>query len=465
MRAMGIDIGTTTVSVLMLESETGEMLGSRTVSHKAFVEGKHAFNRVQDPEKLFEITAGAAAELAEKYGKPDSIGFTGQMHGMLYVDKNGKAVSPLYTWQDGSGNEEYRDGETYAQFLKKNIGAAATGYGMTSHFYLGVNGEIPEDAVKMTTISDYIAMRFCDLHAPVLAKDMAASWGCFDIKKGEFYTEKLEAAGVKTEYIPTVRAEHEIIGKAALPGLEGVPVMSSLGDNQASFIGSVQSLKDTILVNIGTGSQVSFGTGNFYQTEGAIELRPCTEDSYILAGAGLCGGRAYAMLEEFYSQILKDAGVDAENISMYRVMEKQAGEYIEKNGMEAVWKIRTTFSGTRSNPEERGSISSISVENFAPGAMTAGMILGILNELYEMYQAMCEMTGNTAVRLVGSGNGIRQNKVMQELAERLFGMKLNIPKCQEEAAYGAALHSLVSAGLAGSLEEVQQKIQYINKIK
>ena len=50
---------------------------------------------------------------------------------------------------------------------------------------------------------------------------------------------------------------------------------------------------------------------------------------------------------------------------------------------------------------------------------------------------------------------------MQELAEKLFGMTLNIPKCQEEAAYGAALHSLVSAGLAGSLEEVQKKIQYI----
>lgn len=462
MRAMGIDIGTTTVSVLMLDSESGEMLGSKTVSHKAFIEGKHVFNKVQDPEKLYEITAEAAAELAEKYGKPESIGFTGQMHGMLYVDKDGKAVSPLYTWQDGSGNEEYTDGVTFAQFLKKNVGTAATGYGMTTHFYLGVNGEIPDDAAKMTTISDYLAMRFCNLNVPVLAKDMAASWGCFDINNGEFYIEKLQAAGVKTEYLPTVCAEHEIIGKAVIPGFEDVPVMSSLGDNQASFIGSVQSLQDTVLVNVGTGSQVSFGTGSFYQTEGAIELRPCTGKSYILAGSSLCGGRAYAMLEGFYSQVLKDAGVDAENVSMYSVMEKQAREFIEKNGMEAVWKVRTTFSGTRSDPEERGSISSISVENFTPGAMTAGMILGVLHELYEMYQAMCEMTGKTAVRLVGSGNGIRRNTVMQELAEKLFGMKLHIPKCQEEAAYGAALHSLVSAGLAGSLEEVQQKIQYID---
>ena len=33
------------------------------------------------------------------------------------------------------------------------------------------------------------------------------------------------------------------------------------------------------------------------------ELRPCTESSYILVGASLCGGRAYAMLEQFYREV------------------------------------------------------------------------------------------------------------------------------------------------------------------
>ena len=29
-----------------------------------------------------------------------SIGITGQMHGILYVDESGRGLSPLYTWQD-----------------------------------------------------------------------------------------------------------------------------------------------------------------------------------------------------------------------------------------------------------------------------------------------------------------------------------------------------------------------------
>ena len=37
------------------------------------------------------------------------IGITGQMHGIVYTDCNGMAISPLYTWQDGRGNLPYGD--------------------------------------------------------------------------------------------------------------------------------------------------------------------------------------------------------------------------------------------------------------------------------------------------------------------------------------------------------------------
>ena len=93
--------------------------------------------------------------------------------------------------------------------------------------------------------------------------------------------------------------------------------------------------------------------------------------------------------------------------------------------------------------------------------MTVGMIQGILDELYEMYREMCRMTGNNASHLVGSGNGIRKNLLMQELAQELFRMPMDIPACREEAAYGAALQSLASAGFAGSMAEMQQKIKYL----
>ena len=254
MRAIGIDIGTTTISIIMVDGESGGLLGSKTIAHQSFLESAEDFHKIQDTEKIWTLTKQGVAGLIGEFGVPDSIGMTGQMHGMLYVDAEGNAVSPLYTWQDGSGNEEMEEGLTYAETLKKATGSAASGYGLTTHFYLQKNGKIPAEAVKMVTISDYIAMKLCGLKTPVIARDMAASWGCFDLEKGEFCIQKLKEAGVDISYLPEVLEGHGIVGKTTGELSEGIPVTASLGDNQASILGSVQNLEQTVLVNIGTGS-------------------------------------------------------------------------------------------------------------------------------------------------------------------------------------------------------------------
>lgn len=433
MLAMGIDIGTTTISILMIDGDSGEFLDSMTIPHQSFLKGHPACSRIQDPGKLWELTNQAVKEMILKHGKPAGIGMTGQMHGFLYVDACGEAVSPLYTWQDGCGDEVMEDGRTCAQLLKEKAGAAATGYGLVTHFYLQRKGLIPEAAVKMVTISDYIGMKLCGCTAPVIASDMAASWGCFDLENGDFFRKELEELGVDISYLPMLRKVHGCMGRTP----EGVPVMVSLGDNQASVAGSVQDLENTVVLNIGTGSQISFGTDTYLPCEGDVELRPYQGNTYLMTGSGLCGGRAYGMLEQFYREIAGTVDKD-----FYGVMEQQAEDFLERYGKTSAWKIRTTFSGTRSNPEERGSIHGIGVENFHPGAMTVGMMQGILEELYEMYRKMCRMTGKKAEHLVGSGNGIRKNAVMQKLAEELFGMKMEIPAYEEEAACGAALCAL-----------------------
>lgn len=427
---MGIDIGTTSISMVLVNRNTKELVARKTVNHESFLKGEILENKIQDPQRIWKIVKETMDELIKAYGKPDGIGLTGQMHGMLYVDEEGEAVSPLYTWQDGSGDQPLENGKSSVELLNEKVGTACAGYGLSTHFYLQKTNKIPKKARKMTTISDYIAMKLCGLTEPVLGMDMAASWGCFELRKKEFLYEALEKAGVDISYLPEVKREHVLVGETE----DGIPVMVSIGDNQASVLGSVNSLSDTVLINVGTGSQVSFGTSEYVACQGTMELRPCTKDSYILVGASLCGGRAYAMLEKFYREVTGN-----ETESYYQKMQDQAQQFVETYGSEAAWKVRTTFSGTRTNPDERGMITNIGVENFCPGAMTVGVIAGILEELYEQYEKMCEMTGKRATKLVGSGNGLRKNRIMQELAEKIFGMEMTIPVYQEEAACGAAL--------------------------
>ena len=413
---VGIDTGTTSISVAAV-GETGELITSRTVNHSSFITGDTPESRIQDPERIRHIVDGILTDITRELGQPSAIGFTGQMHGMLYVNAGGDAVSPLYTWQDGSGKDSVA--------LLRGYGMkVSAGYGIATHMHLQRAGQIPTDAVRMTTISDYIAMKLCGNTGPVLSPDMAASWGCFDVERGEFCTERLKNAGVDVSYLPRVMNGYGVIGHTA----EGVPVVCSMGDNQASVRGSLKDEANSVLVNVGTGSQVSVVTEKYYPVEGSIEVRPYG-DKYILAGSSLCGGRAYAMLEKFYREI---AGHE-----YYPVMMKQAEDFLQSGG--EAWDVTTTFMGTRSDPSRRGSIAGISEDNFCAGAFTAGVIRGILLELYGMYQAMKELTGWSAGVLVGSGNGMRKNALMQRLAGEIFGASVNIPECTEEAATGAGI--------------------------
>lgn len=428
MKSMGIDIGTTTISIVLLDTDSGKLIDRVTVEHHAFCKTALPDEKIQDADLIYRIAKEKIQDMTVRQGKPDVIGFTGQMHGMLYIDAMRNAVSPLYTWQDEQSSRKIGDGSS-VEYLNKYVGYTAAGYGLSTHFYLQKTGAIPRSAVKMVTISDYIAMRLCQCKEAMISADMAASWGCFDLEKKEFKLDELAAAGVDISYLPKISKEHFLIGET----LDGVKVMGSIGDNQASVFGSVKDLQESVLLNIGTGSQVSVVTDQYVESSGTIEIRPLEEGSYLLVGSSLCGGRAYALLEQFYREMTGDTQ------ECYSRMYAQAEDFLEKYGLETAWKVRTTFSGSRDCPDEKGSISGISTENFHPGALTVGMIMGILEELYMQYKNMCTLTGKRASRLVGSGNGLRKNLLMQRLAEELFGMEMTIPVYEEEAACGAAL--------------------------
>ena len=79
----------------MADTETGKLLARETVEHNSFLQSSKPEQKLQDPERICEIVRELLAKLQNENGSPDGIGFTGQMHGMLYVDASGKAVSPL----------------------------------------------------------------------------------------------------------------------------------------------------------------------------------------------------------------------------------------------------------------------------------------------------------------------------------------------------------------------------------
>ena len=136
--------------------------------------------------------------------------------------------------------------------------------------------------------------------------------------------------------------------------------------------------------------------------------------------------------------------------SLYDVLEKlaRAGrEQSRKREEKRILRVKTTFDGTREQPELGGSITNLFSDNFMSEAITFGVLEGMIRELYEMYQVIYRGTKTEIQHMIGSGNGLRKNPVLCEIVEELFGAKLILSDCEEEAATGAAKSSIGLQGI------------------
>jgi sedoheptulokinase len=442
----GLDIGTTSISALVLDAATGEVVGVQTEPNSAALPPDGAARALQDPEAIFAAARRVLGRLLDGHPDVRGIGITGQMHGILYVDRAGRAVSPLYTWQDGRGDLPHPDGSTVAEVLSRQTGCRlSTGMGLVSHSCNAREGRVPARAVALCTIADYAAMRLARSTVPVMDTTNAASLGCFDAERLAFRLDALQRAGIDAGLLPRVAAGYPALGEER----PGVPVYAALGDNQASFIGSVREIRGTVLVNVGTGSQLSVWTADLFQAPG-IDVRPFPFGGFLGVGAALCGGRAYALLRGFFERTVR-LFVGAEGAP---VTEGTEGA-VAWDAMNAVdddalpggrLTVDTRFCGTRTDPGARGSVVGLGPDTFTPEHFVIGVREGIAAELHGFFECLPEGMRRSVVRLVGSGNAIRHNPALRRAFERRFGMPMAVPAHREEAAYGAALLAGASGG-------------------
>ncbi len=437
MKCIGIDIGTTTISIVVINTADNTIEEAYTLDNGTFLPSPSPWERIQDVPAILNKTVTALEDILDRIPGISSIGLTGQMHGIVYVDKTGFAVSPLYTWQDGRGSQpNFEDGKSVSAYLSETYGIKVpAGYGTATHLYNIRKGLVPKDAVSFCTIADHLGMRLTGRILPLLHISQAASMGLYDCRSHTFREDILLEQGALLPALPRITPDFLPLGH-----FRGIPVSVSVGDNQASFLGSVRDARHTLLVNIGTGSQISLLSGHPCECPG-IESRPLTRNTFLLAGSALCGGSAFAVLEQFFREYAVAAG--APEVPQFDIMKKLLTQQPDSA---EVWTVRTTFSGTREHPADSGSITGIRLENFCPASLIRGTLAGMAEELHDLYISIPQDPGQAKTRLIASGNGIRKNQALQQILEVRFQMPLEIVPHQEEAAFGAAVASQAAVG-------------------
>jgi len=452
---ISLDIGTSKLAALALSCKSLRPVAICSQVNDTEIKELPAGYHEQDPLRSRALCLGLLQKLlSEREVRADEvvgIGITGQMHGVLLVNSDLEPQSNLITWRDQrTQNSEFR-----TRHSKRTGSPLHAGYGGATLRWLAKNGKLSESATALT-IADYVAAHLTGVIATEATH--AASWGIFNLQEGVWDAELVDRLGIRKDVLPTVLSTARPLGniRSALAQQLGlgpdVQVCSPLGDNQAGIIGAAGFADNAAVLNLGTGGQISFPQNDYKFVE-TLETRPMPFGGFILVGASLCGGWAYKYLQKFIQAAVKEfAGTPPGDEEIYSRMNSIAAQ--APQGASGI-SVDTRFSGTRLEPNIRGSINGIGAENFTPANLTRGFVEGMIRELAEM----ASKAGiKDFKKIIAGGNAVRKNPVVSEVIESIFGLPCYISSSREEAALGAAYAAAIGLGLV-SKDDIRPNLE------
>lgn len=481
MVCIGLDLGTTKVAGAVIDTGSSgarpELIGTMSRDHGATLDSAGPGEHVQDADRIIAVARGILRDLAPASAPVGALCLTGQVHGILYADAGGRAVSPLASWLDGrSGARSDRPspaGTSHAEELSRRTGyRVPVGYGTATHFSNLLTNRVPPGAKRACTLLEYATHSLITQDRWVADASLASSVGLFNQVENTYDVAAFDAAGLSdVEWAGIVPALSRV-GTTD----DGIAVYAPIGDNQAGVLGSVRSLAGSVLLNVGTGGQVSIYSRSPIRLAPPLEIRPFPDGGVLLVGAAICSGKAYAALADFFAAVCGELGVEAKRAAVYERMNELALLELDEPA-EPDPEVDTRLSGTRNDGTIRGSITQISLANFTPGALVRGFVRGITSELFEYYSAIASAasggathasgetaadggTGTRPATLVGIGNGIRRNPALRRELTRVFGSEVHVPRHREEAAVGAAVCAAVGSGACADFASTSSVIDY-----
>ncbi len=451
---IGLDLGTSTISGILLDIGHREVLSHPRIRAQAqrlndsAVRPRHPSRAEQDPRRLRVLALEVLTELASHREQVDGIAVTGQMHGVLCLDAAGEPLTPLISWQDQRTAEPLSDGSTTLQRIHarlekldwlENGCRLVHGYGAATLFWLTQQGALPADTHRVCTLPDWIAGQLTG-KSPATDPSLAASWGLYSLVKGAWNVGFLRSLGLDAQLLPPVRSSAEQLGCllteiARSVGLsDGIPVLNALGDSQANFLGSVTEPARSVLVNLGTGGQVCWMRPGFELPTPAVETRPLPSGRFLRVGASLCGGAAYAWLNDTVRAWLAEFGMHLDRQVIYERLRTLATGCKDTSGL----RVRPTFLGSRMDPVvTRGTIEGITPHNLRLGPLARATLIGMVGELRTLYDSASGSYPHS--RVVATGGGVSMGPLLPSIIEEQFGLPVEVPRLQETAAVGVAI--------------------------
>lgn len=294
---MGIDLGTSSVKTLIVD-QNGYSISCAAESYNMDVP-QIGFAE-QDCESLWKATVLSIQHACSQAGankkEIKSIGLSGQMHGLVILDKDKRPIRPIIIWADQRTKKQV----DYLKTLhcEENIrNPMNTGFFLPSLLWVKENEPDYFAQIQyMLLPKDYIRYRLCgemgtdfsDASGTLLFNQLTQDWD-------ELLIKKLE---IKKESLPSCHKSYETAGylqggPADMAGLrKGIPVAFGGGDGPMQLIGNGAVTPGKVVTNIGTASQVDVICDfPYYDKKTRVNVfHHAVENRWITMAASLNGG-------------------------------------------------------------------------------------------------------------------------------------------------------------------------------
>jgi xylulokinase len=431
-RLIGLDVGTSGTKAILID-ETGAVLKSAASAHT--LEVTQPGWAEQDPRQWRH----AAFDCLEQIGlnDVDAIGLTGQMHGSVFLDKNGEVVRPALLWCDQRTVQECSEIESAvgAERLRNITGnPALTGFQLPKTLWLR-NNELSrfQQVERVLLPKDYIRKELTGVEAADVSD--ASGVGCLNVRERNWSTEVLLDLELDPRLLPPVVESAEQTGAH-----QGIPVAGGGGDQAAAAIGTGAVTPGLVSISLGTSGVVFEANDGppAYKTDAVHEF--ChTNGRWHRMGVMLsCGGAVRWARDTFFGE---DAGWDDFNCEAERAPAGSEGVLFLPH-----------LTGERCpyvDPSARGVFEGLSLAS-GRGHLARAVIEGVCFGLAECLELMNPGQKPDVVRVNGGG---ASSALWLQILSDVMGCPVETLETDEGPAFGAAILGGVAGGVWSSVSE------------
>jgi xylulokinase len=434
----------------------GRVVSSATEDHQAFA-SPHIGWAEQHPENWWRATCTAvrkALAIVNLPGKDIScVGFSGQMHGAVLLDKQGNVVRPAIIWCDVRTEKQCRD-LTRALGLQRLIqltcNPALPNFTLTRILWVRENE--PENWNRVSHLllpKDYVRYRLTGERAT----DMADASGTLllDVAHRRWSQEMLDAAALEESLLPAAYESPDVCAKVSVQGAAesglaaGIPVIAGAGDQAAGAVGMGIVSPGTVSATIGTSGVVFAATdrpaldprGRVHTFCHAIPGR------WHVMGVTQAAGLSLRWFRDTFT--VNSTGAP----ESYDGLTAEAAK-IPPGSDGLLW---TPYLMGERTPHLDGSARGALVGLTAThtrGHIVRAILEGVAFSLRDTFTLFQEM--NVPVNSIRLGGGGARSPLWRQIQADVYGHSVELVEAEEGAAYGAALLAAVGAGVWPSVD-------------